>query len=177
MTYQPSQTLQTLRAKDQTTSKRHCSDYRRLFQANIDYTPVTSDLTTGTSVIRFQRSDTSDHLQISGHAATPTTCSEHQDLILIFSTRCRQELLDSRVYTFDTCSNCIRYHGLLTPQRLHGPYSAAMILYTYRLFVCDSPNKNSAFKPLANRLCPPCLVRVMSLLLYKRFRDRHIYRS
>ena len=39
MTWSHNQTPRTLRAKDQSTSKRHCSDFRRLFDANIDYTP------------------------------------------------------------------------------------------------------------------------------------------
>ena len=88
---------------------------------SLTYTRITSDIkirdmdhpTSATRCVRL-----SDHLQISFYTATPANCLEHQDLALILKNRCRQELLDRRVYAFNTSVDLFKQHRLKSLQKL-----------------------------------------------------------
>ena len=116
----------------------------------------------------------SNYFQMPSHAAISMTCPEYQDLITFFWTCYHQELLDSRVYTFDTNTDCFQHNKLPTPQRSHRPYSASGILHA-NFFMRDLPNKDAAFKPWQSHLCHPWLVCFTSFFIYKYLQDWHIY--
>ena len=97
----------------------------------------------------------SNCLQIPDYTAMPMICTEHQDSILILSTRCHPELLDSWVYACSIALNLNIAETTWTQCRC----SDSTYTQTFPMWCI---NQISSISNLLSCLCHSCLVSCWS---------------